>query len=122
MKISIAASGVGISLCLLALTGCASNQTTADLMREDASTGQAQVDLKKQIAKDWEKGKKLIATGENRVEDGEKQVKSAEGNLEQGQEKIQRGRREIAEGEKLILESERTFRKDYPEVDLNQAL
>ena len=122
MKISIAASGVGMSLCLLALTGCASNQTTADLMRDDATTGQTQVDLKNQIAKDWEKGKKLIATGENRVEDGEKQVKSAERNLEKGQEKIQRGRRDIAKGEKLILESERTFRDDYPEVDLNQTL
>lgn len=122
MRISIAASGVGMSLCFLALTGCAGNQTTGDLMRDDARTGQTQVDLKKQIAKDWENGKKLIATGENRVEDGEKQVKSAERNLEQGQDEIQRGRREIAEGEKLVLESERTFRQDYPEVDLNQGL
>ncbi len=121
MKNSLVASGVGISLCLLILTGCAGKETTADLMRQDATAGQTQVDLKQQIARDWEKGQKLIATGEQRVEEGEKRVKSAERNLEKGQDEIKRGQREIAEGEKLIAESERTFREDYPEVDLNQT-
>ncbi len=122
MKNSLVASGVGMSLCLLVLTGCAGNkETTADLMRQDATAGQTQVDLKQQIARDWEKGQKLIATGEQRVEEGEKRVQSAERNLEKGQDEIERGQRDIAEGEKLIAESERTFREDYPEVDLNQT-
>ena len=121
MKNSLSASGVGISLCLLALTGCAGNKTTADLMRDDASVGQTQVDLKNQIAKDWEKGTNLIATGEKRVENGEDRVKSAERNLKKGQDEIARGQREIADGKKLITDSERTFREDYPEVDLNRT-
>lgn len=114
-------SGANISLFLLALTGCAGNSTTADLMRDNASTGQTQVDLKNQIAKDWERGTKLITTGEKRVENGEKQVESAERDLRSGQDDIARGRGEIAEGQKLVTESERVFRLDYPEVDLNQT-
>lgn len=122
MKISLVASGVGMSLCLLALTGCAGNKvTTADLMRQDATAGQTHVDLKQQIARDWEKGQKLIATGEKRIKEGEKQVKSAERDLERAHDEIERGEREIAEGKKLIRESEKTFREDYPEVDLNYA-
>lgn len=122
MKNSLVKSGASISLFLLTLTGCASNNnTTADLMRNDASAGQTQVDLKNQIARDWEKGTKLITTGEKRVEDGEKQVESAERDLKSGQEEIARGRGEIAEGQKLVTESERIFRADYPEVDLNQT-
>lgn len=121
MKNSLVKSGVSISLFLLVLTGCVGKVTTADLMRDDASAAQTHVDLKKQIADDWETGKKLIATGENRVKDGEKQVNSAERDLKGGQDEITRGRREIAEGQNLVTESERTFRRDYPEVDLNQT-
>lgn len=122
MKNSLVTSGVGISLCLLALTGCVGSQeTTADLMRDDASAGQTQVDVKNQIAKDWERGNKLIVTGEKRVEQGKRQVESAEDDLENGHDIIARGQQEIAEGEKLVRESERKFREDYPEVDLNQA-
>lgn len=121
MKNSLVTSGIGISLCLLILSGCAGKETTADLMRQNATVGQTQVDLKNQIAKDWEQGKKLIATGEKRVEEGEKKVKSAERDLKSGQNDIERGEREIAEGKKLILESERKFREDYPGVDLNQT-
>lgn len=121
MKNSFITSGVGMSLCLLALAGCAGKETTADLMRDDASAGQTQVDLKNQIAKDWERGKALIVTGENRIEQGEAQVESAQDNLESGQDTIERGEQEIAEGQKLVRDSERTFREDYPEVDLNQT-
>jgi len=121
MKNSLVKSGLSISVLLLVLTGCAGNNTTADLMRGNASAGQTQVDLKNQIAKDWETGQKMITTGEKRVEDGEKQVKSAERDLRSGQDDIIRGRREIVEGQKLVTESERIFRVDYPEVDLNQT-
>lgn len=122
MKNSVLTSSVGISFCLLFLTGCAGNQeTTADLMRDDATLGQNQVDRKNQIAKDWERGKELIVTGENRLEEGEEQVESAQDELESGQETIERGEEEIAEGKKLVRDSERKFREDYPEVDLNQT-
>lgn len=120
MKNSLVTSGAAISLCLIALSGCASNETTADLMRDSASSGQDRVDMKNQIAKDWERGKKLIVTGKNRVENGEEQVESAEDKLENGYDKIEQGEREIAEGQKLVRESERKFRNNYPEVDLNQ--
>lgn len=119
MKNSFVKSGLGISLCLLALTGCAGQETTADLMRDNASVGQDRVDLKNQLAKDWERGKKLIETGENRIEDGEEKVESAEDELESGYDDIERGRNEVAEGEKLVRESEQRFREDYPEADLN---
>lgn len=121
MNNSFVKSAVSMSLLFLALTGCSGKETMADLMRDDASAEQTQVNLKNQIAKDWETGQKMIGTGEKRVEDGKKQVKSAERNLKNGQDQIARGQREISEGQKLVTESEQTFRRDYPEVDLNQT-
>lgn len=114
-------SGLGISLCVFALTGCAGKSTTADLMRDDASLGQEQVDLKKQIAQDWEAGKALIVTGNNRVDDGESRLDSAEDDLQSARADIERGEQEIADGEKLVRDSEMKFRQDYPEVDLKQT-
>lgn len=120
MRNSLVASGVSISLCLLALAGCASKPTTADFMRQHATEVQAQADLKNQLSKDWERGTKLVATGEKRVEKGEKRVKSAERDLKKGQDDIERGRREIADGQRLINESEKIFRENLPGLDLNQ--
>lgn len=56
MKNSLKKSAVGISLFPLALSGCTGKETTAALMRDDASAYQTRVDLKKHIADDWETG------------------------------------------------------------------
>jgi septal ring factor EnvC (AmiA/AmiB activator) len=122
MKNSIVLSGASISICLFALTGCASKPTTAaDLMRQHATEVQSQVELKNQAAKDWEKGTKLVATGEKRVKDGEKRVKAAERDLKRGQDDIARGKQEISDGQKLINESERKFRENFPELDIKSG-
>lgn len=120
MRNSLVASGVCISLCLLALAGCAGKPTTADFMKQHGTEAQAHVDLKNQLAQDWEKGEKLLATGEKRVKEGEKRVKSAERDLKRGQDDIERGRREIAEGQKLISESENKFRENFPKLGFDQ--
>jgi septal ring factor EnvC (AmiA/AmiB activator) len=108
-----------ISVSFLMLAGCASKPTTtADLMRGHAIEVQAEADLKSQLAKDWEKGAKLLSSGEKRIKDGERRMKLAERDLKQAQDDIERGRREIAEGQNLILESERQFRENFPELDI----
>lgn len=109
-------SVIGVSL--LVLAGCASQTTTADLMKANASEIQAQADLQSQLAKEWKKGTKLVATGEKRVKNGEKRVKLAERDLKRGQDDIELGSREIAEGQQLIQESKRQFRETFPEVDI----
>jgi septal ring factor EnvC (AmiA/AmiB activator) len=104
-----------ISLFILVITGCASKPTTADIMREHANDSQSRADLKNRLAKDWEKGTKLVSSGEKRVKDGENIVKSAERDLKRGQDDIEWGNREIADGQKLIQESERQFRENFPD-------
>lgn len=103
---------------LLGLAGCASKPTTADLMRDYAENTQARADLKNELADQWTKGSKLIATGEKRIENGEDKVKSAERDLKDGKEAIERGREEIAEGQKLMAESQRQFEANFPKLDL----
>lgn len=103
-----------IGATLLALGGCATKTTTADLMREHASEAQAEADLKKRLAKQWETGSELVTSGEKRIKEGEKRVESAQRDLKEGQEDIERGRREIAEGRTLVLESESRFRENFP--------
>lgn len=117
---------LAVSFSLLVLAGCVSKPTMADLMREYASEVQAQVDLKEQLARDWEEGTKLISSGDKRIKNGEKQVKSAENrikaaerDLKRGQAEIERGKREIAEGQQMIQESEKTFVENFPEMDIN---
>lgn len=122
MKNSFVKSGIAMGLFLIALTGCSDDpETTADVMRDDASEGQAQVDMKKQIAKDWERGKEMIASGAELVEEGAEQVESAQEEFESGQKTIEHGEQKIAEGQKLVNESERKFQELYPGVDLNQT-
>jgi peptidoglycan hydrolase CwlO-like protein len=110
---------VVISFYFLTSAGCApKTTTTADLMKGHAVEQQAQVELKNQLAKDWEKGAKLISSGEKRVKSGEKRVKSAERDLKRGQDDIERGTREIAEGQRLIQESETRFWENFPDLDI----
>jgi hypothetical protein len=97
---------------MLALAGCASAPpTSGDLMRGHGAEAQSQVDLKYQLAKDWDRGSQLVASGEKRLEAGERRVKD-------GQRDIKRGNREISEGQKLIQDSERRFREEFPGLDI----
>ena len=112
----LSATGGSIGLAFLLLTGCASKPTNAELMRRHASELQAQTDLKNQLAKDLDRGSKLVTSGAKRVKDGEKRVKSAERDLKRGQDDIKRGQREIAKGKRLIDESEKKFKENFPEL------
>lgn len=109
---------IGIMIC--ALAGCAGSKTatTADLMRTHASEAQAQVDLKNQLAKDWEKGQKLIKSGEKNIRDGEKRVRSAEQNLKRGRDQLDRGKREVDEGSEMVRRAEERFREAFPGLEL----
>lgn len=98
--------------------GCASKLTTADFMRGYATEEQAQVDLKNQFAKDWERGQKLIESGTENIEDGEKRVESAGKDLERGKDQIKDGNREVIEGNKLVKDAEQRFREAFPDREL----
>ena len=104
-----------------ALVGCSSQPSTADLMRAHADDAQARADLRKQFAKDWDRGSDLIRSGEKRVEKGEKQITSAEQDLKDGNEKVAQGKNEIAEGKKLMQESEQLFREHFPALELKSG-
>jgi hypothetical protein len=100
---------------MLALAGCAAApRTSGDLMRGHGADAQSQVDLQYQLAKDWDRGSKLVASGGKAREAGEKQVKD-------GERDIERGNREISEGRKLIQDSERRFREEFPGMDIKTA-
>ncbi|QLC72773.1 hypothetical protein LPB260_18620 [Pseudomonas sp. LPB0260] len=103
---------VGFASTLLA--GCASQPSTADLMRAHADEAQARVELRKQFAADWDRGSELVRDGEKRISKGEKQIDSAEQALEEGREQVTRGNREIEEGRRLLEESERQFKEHFP--------
>jgi len=97
---------------MLALAGCASAPpTSGDLMRGHGAEAQSEVDLKYELAKDWDRGSKLVASGEKRLESGERRVRD-------GERDIERGNREISEGRKLIQDSERRFREEFPGLDI----
>lgn len=115
----------GVCLIVAAWAGCSKKPTTADQMRDYAAEAQTQVDLKNELAKEWEKGQKIAAAGEKRVNRGERRVKSAQRALEKiqrdlkkGQEEIERGRREITKGRELMENSEQRFRETFPSREL----
>jgi hypothetical protein len=107
---------IGISIA--AFAGCTGEPTKGDIMRQYASTSQEKVDLKYQLAKDWNRGSTLVKSGEKRVEEGEKQIASAKKDLEKGKEAVARGKKEIAKGTKLMQESERRFRENFPDLQI----
>ncbi len=106
---------------LLALAGCASSPTTADLMRSHATDAQGDVNLKNQLAKDWEKGSKLMASGTKQVEEGKEMIDDAEDALKEGRELVDEGNRDIDEGRRLMLNSERQFKENFPGLELKQG-
>ncbi len=117
-KQSFASFCLAAGFSMYVLAGCASQPSTADLMRGHAEDLQTKVDLRNQLALEWEKGSKLIQTGEKRVKNGEKLVKSAEEDLKDGENQVETGNKEIAEGKKLMQESELRFRENFPSLPL----
>ena len=105
---------VGCSMLALAGCGASAPPTSGDLMRDHGAAAQSQVDLKYQLAKDWDRGSKLVASGEKRLEAGERQVKD-------GERDIEGGKRDISEGQKLVQDSERRFREKFPGLDIKSA-
>ncbi|RJP86047.1 MAG: hypothetical protein C4518_14465 [Desulfobacteraceae bacterium] len=100
---------ITIAVFSIVLGGCASDAdpTAADYMRGHASELQTEVDLKDELAREWDRGARLIETGERHVQLGEDQVA-------EGKENIERGNQEILEGRMLIENSERTFNENFP--------
>ena len=118
MKLSVAT----ISIALAA--GCASTPsepTLADAMRGHSDEAQQQADLKRELAKNWERGAKLETTGERRVARAREQIAEAEQKIEDARDAIERGNREVAEGRALKAESERRFRERFPDQSLQPA-
>lgn len=101
---------------VLMLTGCSSKPTAADFMRGHAAEAQADVDRKNRLAADWEKGTKLISSGERNTSNGEKLLKAAEKDLKRAKQQIARGQQEITDGQKLVSESEQGFKELFPEL------
>ncbi|MDO9264803.1 MAG: hypothetical protein Q7U02_12620 [Desulfosalsimonadaceae bacterium] len=94
------------------LAGCAPTEPTkADYMRGHAAALQSEVDLRDSLAKDWDRGARLIKTGEKRVKVGEEQ-------MAKGKENIEIGNQEILEGRMLIENSERMFHETFPGLKL----
>ena len=98
-------------------SGCASNPSKADAMRDHRSNvqfqAQAESELQEQLAQDWDRGQKLIASGQKNINDGERRIDSAEKNLQRGREQLELGNREFAEGTDLVRNSEWRFREAF---------
>lgn len=103
------------------ITGCASEPaapTVADRMRGHAAEVQQEADLKGSLAKQWERGSKLVATGSRRVEEGEQRLQAAKREQEKAREQIERGRSEMREGRELVEDAEQRFQQQFPGLEL----
>ncbi len=108
----------GTGAALLLLSGCASKPTIADAMRDHAGSSQTRADLKKDLAKSWERGQELVVTGEERVKRGESRIESAEKQIAKGKKEIEKGNQEISGGTKAMRDSESRFRAAFPDETL----
>lgn len=109
---------------LILTIGCSSQPaqpTVADMMRSNVSDLQSQIDLKNQLAGEWETGSKQIVTGQQRVSEGEKIVKAAEQEMQRGQRLIDDGNKEASAGKSLVESAEQRFREAFPGTELNPA-
>lgn len=105
---------LAVTVAMVALSGCrggAQPTTTADIMRGHAADVQAEVELKNQLANDWERGSSLAQTGRQRVREGEKMIRD-------GNALINQGKRDIAEGTQLMQDSELRFQQNFPGLQL----
>ncbi|MBN1548223.1 MAG: hypothetical protein JW902_16350 [Syntrophaceae bacterium] len=114
MRKLIIISNIIFIVAIITLIACESKPSPADIMRQHASEVKEMADLANQLAKDWERGLKLVQTGEERVKSAEKKIKSAENDLMKGKEELDLGNKEISEGNRIMQESERRFRENFP--------
>lgn len=113
-----------ITLLFTLAVGCASTPpepTLADAMRGHSDEAQQEAELKRDMAKRWERGNKLETTGERRVERAREQIEEAEQEIADARDAIERGNDEIAEGRQLKAESERRFRARFPDASLEPS-
>lgn len=102
------------AIAMVALSGCARGEkpaTTADIMRGHAADVQTEVDLKEELANQWERGSELSQTGRERIRDGKEMI-------QEGQSQINQGKRDITQGTQLMQDSERRFRQNFPGLQL----
>lgn len=111
----------GMLVSAVGFWGCASKKTPGDMMRMHADERAELVEIKKQLADDYERGEKLVKTGEKRMKKGEKRIRSAEETMKQGREDMDAGKREIEEGRRLMRQSEQTFRQTFPKLPLMET-
>lgn len=94
------------------IAGCAATEPTkADYMRAHAAALQSEVDLRDNLARDWDRGARLVTSGEKRIQTGEEQIAK-------GKENIEIGNQEILEGRMLMENSERVFKENFPGLKL----
>lgn len=112
---------LAIAVAFVTLAGCATQQppTTADRMRGHATDERARADIQSEIAADWDKGQKLVNSGNRKIMDGEKMVERAQEDLRKGTALIEEGKGEVSEGGILLRDSERRFRSAYPGLEIN---
>ncbi|WP_404358543.1 hypothetical protein [Methylotuvimicrobium sp. KM1] len=102
----------------IALSGCASEPTMADLMREHAETAKSESELKTRLSGEWERGSKLLSSGENKVSKGNQLIEDAQKDLKKGRDMVTEGYKEIDEGRSLMGSSEQLFREKFPTLRL----
>lgn len=113
---------LAIAVALVTLAGCATQSpTAADRMRGHADDERARADLQSEIAADWDKGQKLVNSGNRKILDGEKTVEKAQESLRRGTALIETGNSEVAEGGILLRDAERRFRAAYPGLRINSG-
>ncbi|GGC91346.1 hypothetical protein [Halopseudomonas salina] len=111
---------IPFALCFaLFVTGCSTSPTTSDLMRDHAAELSDQVILKRQIAKDWDTGNKMIIDGEKAVKRADRAVRRAERELSRAQADLENAQNQISEGAQLKFDSEQRFRTHFPDDSLS---
>lgn len=99
---------------MITLSGCASEPTIADLMREHAEATKYDSELKARLSGEWERESKLLSSGENKVSEGNDLIEDAQKDLKKGQDMVSEGYKEIDEGRSLKRMSEQLFREKFP--------
>lgn len=108
-----------VAIAMLAFTGCASKApTTGDFMRMHAADEKQTMKDQKSIAADWDKGSKLVKSGEQQIKDGEALIKSGDNDMTKGKQAVEQGNKDIVEGTKIKADSEALFRENYPDLKL----
>ena len=102
-----------ISIIFLFMTGCSHKESIGKMMLKSSNTETKDLDLKKELAKKWEKGSTLLTKGKDQVEDGQDYI-------EKGNDLVEEGEENVAEGKKLIEESEKTFEIKFPDIKLTR--